>query len=113
MTDKKLTVTLAGKAYAATVPLTLGQLEDLNVAVMLPSADNPQEEVRQNFKRNIGIILAALAPEHPELTDLAIRNMRSPNAEFTKAVSDILDASGLFKKAAAPGEAAAETIKAA
>lgn len=114
MSNKKLTVTLEGKAFHATVPLTLGQLEDLNVAIVLPGSDDPQLEVRKNGERNRGIILAALAPENPDMTDASLKAMRATNAEYTQAINDILDASGLIaKKDAVPGEAPAGTAKAA
>jgi hypothetical protein len=113
MTVKKLTVTLAGKSYHATVPLTLGQLEDLNVAMVLPGDPDPQKEVRKNAERNREIMLAALLPENPELSHDVLRGMRATNQEYIQAISDIIDASGLVaKRDAAAGEAPAETIAA-
>jgi hypothetical protein len=116
---EKLKVTLAGKDYVATVPFTLGQLQDLRVGVMLPPAADPQEEVRRDYKRGTDIIVTALAPENPDITAEAIKGMRATGAEFNGAVTAILEASGLVtkkdeaKKDGATGEAPAEAKAAA
>jgi hypothetical protein len=113
MTDK-LTVTLEGKEFQVTVPLTLGQIQDCRVAVVLPQGEDPQEEVKREFKRSSDILIAALSLENPEINADKLRSMRISREEFTLAVNDVLDATGLVPKpkdgAGAQGEAAAETV---
>jgi hypothetical protein len=112
MTDK-LTVTLEGKEFQVTVPLTLGQIQDCRIAVVLPTGADPQDEVKREFKRSSDILLAALSPENPEITADKLLSMRISREEFTKAVNDVLDATGLVPKPVdgdgAQGEAVAET----
>jgi hypothetical protein len=94
MTTAPITITLAGQPY--TVPqLTLGQIEDLSVAVVTPTHDDPQENVRRNFGRAIGIIRAALAKDYPELTAEAIRLLHITRLELNTATDAILTHSGL------------------
>lgn len=108
MTDK-LKITIGGKELQATVPFTIGQLQDLRVAVVLPPAADPAEEVKRDFKRSVDTLVAALQPEHPEITADSLMAMRTTPAELNKAVTDILEASGLVtKKDGAAGEAPAE-----
>lgn len=106
----KITVTLAGTDFPITVPLTLGQLEDLEIAVVVPAADDPQEEMRRSQARGTGILLAALAGDNPDLTVEKLKAMRITRKERSEAIATILDVSGLApKKDAAAGEAQAAT----
>lgn len=112
MTDK-LKVILAGKEYVATAPLTLGQLQDLRIAVVLPPAGDAQEEAKRDLKRSIDIICGALAAENPEFTPDKMLLMRITPKELNLAVSHILTASGLVTVEKADGEPAGEAKAAA
>jgi len=111
MTDK-LKVTLAGKEWAATTPLTLGQLQDLRIAVVLEPAADAQEETKRDFKRSVDIICGALGQENPEFTPEKMLAMRITPKELNLAVSQILSASGLVT-VEQTGEAGAGEAKAA
>jgi len=109
---KKITIILEEKEFGITVPLTIGQLEDLQVAVALQPLPDPQENVRRDFEQSLGIIMAAATAENPSLTETALRAMRIPPDELNTAVGTILFESGLIrlkdkKDGAAPGEAPA------
>ncbi len=110
---KKITIVLEEKEFGITVPLTIGQLEDLQVATALPALPDPQENVRRDFQQSLGIIMAAVTPENPSLTEAALRAMRIPPEELNTAVSKILHESGLIREradkagATKPGEASA------
>jgi hypothetical protein len=94
MTTSPISVTLAGQSYTVP-PLTLGQIEDLSVAVVTPTHDDPQENVRRSFARAIGIIRAALAKDYPELTAEALRALHITRLELNTATDAILSHSGL------------------
>lgn len=110
MPEKRITITLAEQAFEVIVPLTLGQLSDLKVAVALPSAGDYAEDIRRGDKRARDIILAAL-PKDFGITDTVLLGMRVTPTEVKEAVNTILIESGLIvpKDAAdAPGEEKAE-----
>lgn len=101
-------VTLAGSDYTITVPLTLGQLEDVNVAVAGIELADPKAEMRRAMEQRREILAVALAPENPSLTAEALKGMRATRAELKAAVDLILEASGLIpSKESVPGEAGA------
>src|SRR5260370_526771 len=78
-----ITITLADKSYAIQ-QLTIGQDCDLRVGVVLPQSDDPQENIRRAFERNVSIIVAALSADYPELT-------RDNDAHVAlKSASDVL-----------------------
>lgn len=108
MADKQ-TITLEGTDYEIIVPLTLGQLTDLKIAVAQPAAsDDIAENIRQGDKRARGVILAAVSPE-AGLTDEKLLGMRITPQELNTAVNAILVGSGLvLPKAPEPGEAQPE-----
>jgi hypothetical protein len=99
-----ITITLAGNAYTIQ-QLTIGQQCDLGVGVVLPQSEDPQENVRRAFQRNMSIIAAALAEDHPTLTKDALFKMRITPQERIAAVDAILKFAGLVQTVK-PGEAA-------
>lgn len=100
------TITLAGQEYTI-AQLTLGQIEDLQVAVAAQSTGDPQKDVRVGMKRGRDIIAAAIG--NYGVTADSLKAMAISLAEFNAAVSTILEFSGLIrKKDTSPGEAAAE-----
>jgi hypothetical protein len=94
MTTNPITITLAGQPYTVQ-PLTLGQIEELSIAVVTPTHDDPQENVRRNFARTVGILRAALAQDYPALTPEALRALRITRLELNTATDAILTHSGL------------------
>lgn len=96
-------ITLAGKPYTIQ-PLTLGQIEDLSVSVVLADSDDPQENIRRSYQRTIGTLVAALSADYPQLDAKALRNLRITKAELTAARDVILENSGLQPKAPSTGE---------
>ena len=102
-------ITLEGKPYPLATPLTLGQIIDLKIAVVRPTAPDPQDEMRRSYQRSLDILTTALSAAYPEITEASLRGMTVSDAELTAAVSTILDISGLVpKKDAKVGEADAE-----
>lgn len=102
-----ITFTLAGKDYAVTTPLTLGQAIDLRVAVALPDLPDPQENTRRSYMRSVQVIATALMAEHPEVTEETILNSRVTMEEIGDAVAKIFKISGLERKEQPKGEAPA------
>jgi len=102
-----ITIKLAGKDYEV-AELTLGQIEELGVASVLAPASDPQEEMRNSFKRSLGILAAALAVQHPDMTVDSMRTLRITRTELREGVRAVLRHSGLeLRDDAAPGEAPA------
>ena len=103
--NDSITVTLGGKQYRIQ-QLTIGQQRDLSIGVTLPQSPDPQENVRRAFERNLGIIVAALSKDHPEITMAALLEMRgSSPRERVLAVNTILEFAGLVReKDPKPGE---------
>jgi hypothetical protein len=99
-----VTITLEGKDYAVR-PLTLGQVEDLRIALVEALPDNEQEQVRWEYRRNLGVIAAALSTDHPDVTVGTLKNMRATRDEVSAAVDKIIELSGLKPKEPASGEA--------
>lgn len=98
------TIMLAGQPYTIQ-QLTIGQQRDLQVGVTLPPADDPQENVRRAFDRNLAIIVAGLSKDHPQITMDKLLDMRgSTPQERVAAVNAILEFSGLVAKETPPGE---------
>jgi hypothetical protein len=102
------TITLAGQPYTIQ-PLTIGQQRDLQIGVTIPPSDDPQENVRRAFDRNLAVILAALSDGYPQITRDALLQMRgSTPQERVAAVNAILEFAGLVARTETPpGEAAA------
>lgn len=124
MTDKSetysLPIVLAGKTFKITCPFTLAQAENLKIAVVLPRSEDPQEEVKRETQRNIEVLVAALQPEHPDITADVLRSMRIRDSELSKAIIAIMRESEMLPeeeaadadKAGAAGEAKAEAAAA-
>jgi hypothetical protein len=105
MTD--ITVTLAGTPYTIG-QLTLGQLRDLSVGVVLPDGPDPQDTVRRSFDRSVSIIAVAVGEANPELTPAALYKMKITRAEMRDAFDAILRFAGMIPAGEAPpGEAGA------
>lgn len=98
-----ITIVLEGKDYSVR-PLTLGQVEDLRIALVEPLPDNEQERVRWEYRRNLGTIAAALSSDHPDVTLAALKNMRATRDEVQAAVDKIIELSGLKRKEDGQGE---------
>lgn len=104
-------ITLAGSQYRISA-LTVGQLEDLHVGVVEPDPVNPVENVRQFWKRNVGILVVALSADHPQMTEECVRKMKLGSVKsVNEAVGKILRFAGLAKETgeekqedASPGE---------
>lgn len=113
MTDS-ITVTLAGKPYTIGM-LTIGQQRDLGIGVMLQDVkDDPQENMRRAFDRNLTILAAGLSMDHPDMTVATLLQMRGVTAqERVAAVNAILEFAGLIPAEKKPGEAEAATAAAA
>lgn len=92
MTDT--TITLEGNPYTIK-PLTVGQLEDLTAAILMPDTGDPQADARRGFQRMTGSIAAALAIDHPEITVDAIRAMRVTRHELVTAHAQVLEHSAI------------------
>jgi len=105
MAQRIIEILLEGKPYKFTVPLTLGQLEDLQVGVSLAEDPDPQVEARRSQQRVRSVILAAAAPENPTLTDDSLKAMRLEDGELMAAFDTILSVTGMKKPK--PGEAPA------
>ena len=88
------TITLAGQPYTVQ-PLTLGQIEDLSVAVVVPDSEYPADNVRRSFQRSIDAIVVALSVDHPDMTSDALRKMRITRQELRDAYGAVLRLSGL------------------
>ena len=106
MTEKR-TLILGGNEYPITVPLTLGQVADIQFESNAPTDPDPQEAARKSIQRIAAIIAAAARPEHPELTGDAIIAMRMTYGELQQAFSVVLMAQRYGAKEPPPGEAAA------
>src|SRR5258708_4426330 len=98
-----ITITLAEKSYKIQ-QLTIGQDCDLRVGVVLPQSDDPQENIRRAFERNVSIIVAALSADYPELTRDTLFKMRISPQERTAAVDAILEFAGFVPAEKKPGE---------
>ena len=110
---EKVDIILEGQPYPITTPLTLGQMCDAHVAVVLPASTDPAEQIKRNSKRSIDILVAGMQAEHPEITPEALSKMRITKLELNTAVVEILKLAGLEPaKETKPGEAEAETIAA-
>lgn len=91
------TITLGGKDYGITVPLTLEQLINCNVGMGIPDGATPAQERRLNFDRAIAVISSACIVDNPELTEDALRKMRMPSLrEFNVATTAIYKLCGLL-----------------
>lgn len=105
MSSEKKTITLGGEEFEILVPLTIGQLEDLRVAVVFTPPEDPVENVRYSAKRERAILLAAM----PDMTEEKLLATRAFPREMNAAVSAILVGSGLIvPRDPATGEAQAE-----
>lgn len=91
----QLRITLAGKTYEV-APLTLGQLEDLSAAAATEDTKDAGESVRRSFKRTLGAIAAALSEAYPDMTEAALRKLRSTRREMLDAYNAVLLFSGLI-----------------
>lgn len=90
-----LTITLANNQY--TLPrLTLGQLRDLSIGVVMPDSPDPQETVRRSFDRSVSIIVTALSVSTPDMTHDALYAMSISRQEMVAASDAILKFSGLI-----------------
>lgn len=87
-------------------PLTIGQLEDLDVAVTLEDSTDPQENTRRSFRRMRMAIAAAVEEDYPDVTEDVIKKMRVTRDELLGCYISILQFSGLKRrgKDAKPGE---------
>lgn len=94
---KETTITLAGKTYVIQ-PLTLGQLEDHDVAVSLPDSTDPRENTRRSYVRVREVIASALADGYPEMTAEALKKLRVSRDELMGAYNAVLVHSGLVPK---------------
>jgi hypothetical protein len=107
-----ITVTLEGNDYTIR-PLTLGQIEELRIAILEPPGNDVRETVRHDHARIYGILAAALRADYPEMTIDAIRYCRASFAEVRTAMDRILIHSGLAiagaESIAASGEAKTAT----
>jgi hypothetical protein len=105
-----IVVKLAGIEYTI-AQLSLGQLRDLSVGVVLPDGGDPQDNVRRSFNRSVDVIAVALGEANPELTPAALYNMKITRQEMRDATDKILTFAGLIPATAAgsapPGEAEA------
>ncbi|MGH6967577.1 MAG: hypothetical protein ACREEN_00535 [Stellaceae bacterium] len=103
-------ITLAGVEYPVD-QLTLGQIEDLSVAALLPDDPDPQANVRRGFQRARETIAAALSKTAPDMTAEKLRDLVVTREEFNAAYRKVLEFSGLLprdaEKALQPGEVAA------
>jgi hypothetical protein len=96
---------LGGQTYTLTVPLTLGQLIEANVGMSLAVSTDPQEEVRRSYKRAVDVLVAALKPEHPDVTAESLMAIRGVTlADFNGAARAALEESGLIARADAQPE---------
>ena|SRR5579859_2186884 len=103
-----ITITLDGKPYAIQ-QLTIGQMRDIHIGVVLPDAVDPQENTRRSWDRAVAIISAALIESDASFTPEAIYKMRFTIKERNAAVSAILKFAGLgtSTEESPQGEAAA------
>jgi hypothetical protein len=105
-----VTITLEGKEYTIR-PLTLGQVEDLRIAVLEPNVPaDARENVRATYRRHYGILLAALKADYPETTAASVRGLRLHPGELDDAIVKILNLSGLVP--ASEGASAGEAVPA-
>jgi hypothetical protein len=101
-------IVLAGKTYKITVPLTLDQLIAANVGMQIPTSTDPIEEAKLGYERAMNVIVAACAPEHPEITKEFLRGLRGMSLkEFNAASKAVYEESGLIARRgdSEPGEA--------
>jgi hypothetical protein len=98
-----ITLTLDGKQFVVG-KLNIGQMQDLTVAVFLPLSDDPQENQRRIFDRNLACILAALKKTHPDLTLDKLKEWGFTPKEMVAAADDILVFSGLATRSIKSGE---------
>jgi hypothetical protein len=101
---ESLKITLAGKEFSI-ASLTLGQIEDLSIAIVLPDTDDPQENIRRSYSRTLATLTTALRKSFPDMTAQALRDMTITREELSAAYSAVLRHSGLMPKENAPGEA--------
>jgi len=87
---KPITITLGGQPYTIQ-PLTVGQLEDITVAILAPDTDDTQKNARLGFERMIEALAAALKEDHPSVTVEAIRKMRITRHELMTAHAQVLE----------------------
>lgn len=93
MTADKLLISLAGEEYSVT-QLNLGQIEDLSILAVLPTAEDPQEETRRFFQRVVGTISAALIKDNPTMTVGHIKSLAITRDEMVRSYNAILRFSG-------------------
>lgn len=104
------TITLGGQHFEIQ-PLTLGQIEALDIAITVPDSEDPQERVRRSTGRMVGALAAALSVDHPEMTAEKIKATRMTRKEVLAAYIAVLEHSGLVTagEAQPPAAGASET----
>lgn len=108
---ESIKITLGDKEFDVD-QLTLGQMRDLSIGMVLPDATDPQEIVRRSYVRGINTIAVALRAKYPDMTIAAIEDMRITPQQMRDSTSAILKFSGLVLSdapAAAPGAKPGET----
>ena len=98
-------VTLEGKEFKVQ-QLTLGQIEDLSIAVVLADSPDDQESVKRTFRRTLETLAAALSADYPEMTVDKLRQMRISRDELRAANRTVLEFAGLVPSGEAPAGAA-------
>ena len=107
-------IKLGGKKFKMTVPLTVGQMQDLRIGVVeaTPPNETTEEAVKRDNERQFRVFMIALSPENPDLTLEFLKTMREFPKRQGEAFRAILIKSGLLEeKDAKPGEAAADPAK--
>lgn len=70
-----ITITLAEKQFSIQ-PLTVGQLEEMHVGLLLPPNADPSEGVKDWWQQTREIIVTALCEDHPDMTMDVVKKMR-------------------------------------
>jgi hypothetical protein len=92
MAKPPITITLGERTFTVQ-PLTVGQLEDLTVAIFAPDTGDPQKDARRGFERMIEALAAALSEDHPDVDAAAIRKMQATRHELVTAHAQVLELS--------------------
>ena len=93
-----LTIDLAGQKFNIQ-PFTVGQLQDLHVGAIELLPEDPVENTRKFWDRNIAILVSALCVDHPNINADVIRKMRLGTiTAVNSTVREIMFFSGIWTK---------------